>query len=254
MRKIYIFNLQTSKIRNDGSRPEWFSLEKCFKNLLDTTINSFCDVNIIFDGTVEQDHYINKYTNKFLYKVYSIDSMDNNIEYSYNNLIFKKIQDILQIKKAQPDDLVMTAEFDYLYLPHWTQCILDLYGTNLNYNIKNTYVSLWDHLDKMLFNKPDSNDHNGMYKNLTSKIYCGKFNYWRTTPSTCNSFIMTKELFDKDFDILSLPMADNGRFEILNKRERQILSPMPSLSCHMNKFFLAPFIDWKALNDSIVCL
>ena len=65
---------------------------------------------------------------------------------------------------------------------------------------------------------------------------------------------MSKVVFDKDYDIHTSGNADNTRFGECQKRGRKVLSPMYSLAAHANKYFIAPFVNWKDFNDKIKLL
>jgi hypothetical protein len=103
------------------------------------------------------------------------------------------------------------------------------------------YVSLYDHGDKYLL---------PIYNNLTSKIFTSPTRHWRTTPSTCGSFIITKKLFKSDFDIHTTVSGDHNKFlELNSNRNRAVLTPIPSLSTHCMEGLLSPTINWEKIND-----
>jgi hypothetical protein len=89
-----------------------------------------------------------------------------------------------------------------------------------------------------------------MYDDLISKVYVTDTHHWRTTPSTCGSFVMSKKAFEEDYDVLSTMEGDHHKFLWLNEnRNRFVLSPIPGLSTHCMEGLLSPTIDWKQINN-----
>ncbi len=244
---IHIFYRDTSHNKIHSDQFDWMNYERCFKSLLDT-LDTNCKLTIMFDGN-DTNHYIEKYKTKYGYKVIYIDAGN---DFLSNTKTFAYISQQNDIKE---NDIIGVFENDYLYLP-WVQEVLYLYNSNINYQMfSNTYVSLFDHLDKLIFNIPERKDDWGIYNKLKSQIYLGLYRQWRTVPSTCGSFLLSKKVFDKDLDVHLSGKADNSRFDILvNQRNREVLTPIPSLATHTNKYFSSPLINWKQLNDSIKLL
>jgi hypothetical protein len=74
-------------------------------------------------------------------------------------------------------------------------------------------------------------------------------------PNTTGSIIFNKKILNEDFDIHTSNPSDFGRFEFLrNKRNRNVLSPIPSLATHCEIEHLAPVINWEKIiqNDRII--
>ncbi len=70
--------------------------------------------------------------------------------------------------------------------------------------------------------------------------------HWKSTPSTCGSFILTKELFNHDYDTLSTMEGDHNKWLWLNQhKNRSIISPIPGLSTHCMEGLMSPTIDWS---------
>jgi hypothetical protein len=90
-----------------------------------------------------------------------------------------------------------------------------------------------------------------MYDSLVSKIFTTKTHHWRTTPSTCGSFILNKKTFDADYDIWSTAVGDHGTFLYLNEhRSRFVYTPIPGLSTHCMNELLSPTIKWETYAHS----
>lgn len=244
---IHIFNLQSSNSNPSAMRPDWFSFERTFKNLLDTIDFNRCKLHIVFDGNSD-NHFINKYKEKYNFTINHISGGNGFIS---NQLLFEYIKKQENIK---PDDLIYALEWDYLHLDYWIDAILDLYDCNPNDNIDNCYISLFSHPDKVYFKKKNAPNPWNIYCGLKQELFITKYSYWGTTPSTCASFLMKKSLFDKDYDILSQPKADNERFPKLLERGREVLQPYLGLATHCDKIFLTPFINWQKISDDVKLL
>jgi len=236
---INIFYRTTVRNKINNLRPQWFSYEKCFKNLI-STLNTNCKLTVMFDGTEEEykNYFIKEYKKKFNFDVIFLTA---NSDAESNHATFNYIKTL----DLKADDLIYVLENDYLHLKDWVFFVDDLYSLTDGMH----YVGLFDHNDKYICQK-NVDGELGMYKNLTSKIYATNTRHWRTVPSTCGSFIMTKKLFDQDYDILSLREADNTRFGILTKTKNRILiTPIPGLSTHVQKPWMSPCINWEKINN-----
>lgn len=237
---IHIYYRTTINNKPNNLRPEWFSYEKCFKNLLDT-INDNCRLTIVFDGDSlsYNSSFFKKYEEKYKFNVKLISAGS---DFSSNTQTFQFINTEKQIAK---EDLVYVLENDYLHLPNWPEIVTYLYSVSEGVH----YTTLFDHLDKYLFTRQDRDDEFGMYKNLVSKIYVAA-RHWRTVPNTCGSFILRKDIFDQDLDVHTSGKADNTRFGELAKRGRVVLSPVPSLGTHCQIPYIAPIINWRSISDA----
>ena len=86
------------------------------------------------------------------------------------------------------------------------------------------------------------------YDDLVSKVFTTENHHWRSTPSTCGSFVVTKERFLEDFDILSTMSGDHNKWLWLNQnRSRTVLTPIPGLSTHCMEGLMSPTINWNKL-------
>jgi hypothetical protein len=87
-----------------------------------------------------------------------------------------------------------------------------------------------------------------MYSELVSFIFLTESHHWRTTPSTCGSFIINTDLFLADLDVLSTVEGDHHKFLWLaENRNRTVITPIPGLSTHCMKHLLSPTINWNTL-------
>ena len=226
--KLHIFYRQYNIQGTDNkNRPSWFDFEKCYDNLLltlsDTSSNLY-NLNIVYDGK-DPNWIEDKDFNKF-YKIQEGEDFKS----------FQKTCDIVKNDNLiEDDDLIYFLENDYMHVDGWLNKVLELFQT---YNGLD-YVSLYDHNDKYFL---------PMYDNLTSKVFTSQSHHWRTTPSTCGSFITTKQRFNEDFDILSTMRGDHNKWLWLNEnRNRFVFTPLPGLSTHCMEGLLSPTIKWKEI-------
>jgi hypothetical protein len=136
------------------------------------------------------------------------------------------------------NEIVYFIENDYLHTDNWVEEIVTLFQT---YPQGLNYVSLYDHNDKYFL---------PMYDNLASKIFTTPTKHWRTTPSTCGSYIISKNIFIEDEDINTGGPGDHDKFLHLNStKNRFVLTPIPGLSTHCMEGLLSPTINWKKINN-----
>lgn len=228
--KLHIFyrHLDTSKyFEIPKERPQWFNYEKCFVNLLDTIQKHNISLNVVYDGN-DSDNFIFKYKDKFnLYR----------IEQGSDFGSFVETWKLVKESHISDDELIYFLENDYLHQKDWYEKVVDFFKKHDHL----TYLSLYDHLDKYIFDD---------YINLQSQLMITQNHHWRTTPSTCGSFIITKKLFDLDYDIHTNIYTDHGKFLKLNQeRGRKVVTPIPGLSTHCSYDLLSPTIDWYKINE-----
>ena len=223
--KIHIFYRHYNISGNDfKNRPNWFDYEKCFINLLDTIKDrDDVELHVIMDGDVDSN-FITKYKN-----YYTLHSIQANSDYKSYLETYKYIKGL----DIDNNDLIYFLENDYLHVSNWVDKVIDLFST---YNLPH-YISLYDHNDKYFLN---------MYEDLVSKIFVTLSHHWRTTPSTCGSYIIKKQILIEDENINTSGPGDHERFiERFNKKQRMVLTPIPGLSTHCMEGLLSPTIDWK---------
>jgi hypothetical protein len=227
--KIHIYYRHYDVKGNDGkNRPEWFDFENCYDNLLSTLPNLDSNtyrVNIIFDGDISSN-WIQNYS---FHKTHNIKAGNDTSSF------FQTLKTIKEDSNIHKDDLIYVLENDYLHIQGWFDKILELFQTYQGLD----YVSLYDHNDKYFLPQ---------YSSLMSQIITTQNHHWRTTPSTCGSFIFTKETFDKDYDILSTMEGDHNKFLWLNQnRHRTVITPIPGLSTHCMQGLMSPTIKWEEI-------
>lgn len=224
--KIHIFYRHYNISGNDNKgRPLNFDFEKCFVNLLSTIEGKNVDLHLIMDGDIESN-FVGKYKDKFI---------THQIKAGEDQSSFFQTWSIAQNIDTDKDDLYYFLENDYLHVNGWVDKVIELFKT---YKLPH-YVSLYDHNDKYF---------HPMYENLVSKIFTTETHHWRTTPSTCGSFIVNKEVFNEDFITHTTISGDHNKFLYLNQeKNRIVITPIPGLSTHCMEGLMSPTINWSQI-------
>lgn len=227
--KVRIFYRHYNVVGNDyKNRPFWFDYEKCFTNLLRTIKNrEDIELHVVMDGDIDSN-FISKYKTHFITHIIKGGS-----DYSS----FLSTYKIAKSLDTEENDLYYFLENDYLHIDNWVDKVKELFSTYSNIN----YVSLYDHNDKYFL---------PMYDNLVSKVFTTKTHHWRTTPSTCGTYIVNKKIFLEDFDVPFQMKGDHNKFLWLAKnKNRFVTTPLPGLSTHCMGGLLSPTIDWEGINN-----
>ena len=228
-------------------RPKWFTHEICFANLVKTikdSRNSGMEVNlhVLFDGNEET------YAKDFIKQYYEAAQSSSTPDLlKFKLKIFEGGSQYLAMQNAinyiegsnfSEQDYIYLLENDYLHDSRWITSLDELLKSHIPFD----YISLYDHPDKYPFNKCSHE----MHQELVSKLFFTKTMHWRTTPSSCASFITSMKVFKEDNSILRMGLMDHLMFDELNKIGRVMVSPIPSLSTHCMARFLAPCIKWES--------
>lgn len=224
--KIHIYYRHASVNHIGRDRPSWFNYERCFTNLL-TTIEKYDNVNLTLamDGEVDGDfcsNYLNRFT---LFQTHHKSSL-------------LSWRDLLPYVKEQPmdeGDVIYWVENDYMHLPGWVDKVVELYSTYSGLE----YVSLYDHNDKYI---------HPMYGDLVSKVVTTPTHHWRSTPSTCGTYMQSRKIFEEDYDIWVNAVGDHNTFLYLNETSsRHVLTPIPGLATHCMEGLMSPTINWQTV-------
>lgn len=229
--RINIFYKHYNIEQTDGkSRPSWFDYEKCFLNLLKSIKgeeNVF--LYVAMDGKISSN-FINKYKTHFTHKEYIGGSDGKASQFTY-----KWAKEIS--KECKETDIFYFVENDYLHLKGWVSKVREIYNTYENI----TYVSLYDHNDKYFL---------PMYDDLVSKVFTTSTHHWRTTPSTCGTYMIPQKIMLEDWDIHYNMRGDhNKNLWLAENRNRAVVTPLPGLSTHCMESLLSPTIDWEVVNN-----
>lgn len=215
-------------------RPSWFSYEICWRNLLSTIQNDplgeLVRIVLLFDGT--QLEFIDDFSSKYINNANPNITVQPIIAGSDKNsasIVFNEIYH----SNPSGGDIFYTLENDYMHLPGWVTKVFELFDSSIKFD----YISLYDHGDKYFLE---------MYANLTAQIFHTKSLHWRSSPSTCGSFLAKGSTFKSDYDIFCRSLQDFFLFDnLVNQRGRLLLTPMPGLATHCMEGYLSPTIDWQ---------
>lgn len=227
--KIHIFYSHYNIQGTDNKfRPGWFDYEKCFVNLLNTIEGKDIDLHLIMDGKVK-NNFISKYTDKYIsHEIKGGNARDAG---------WQMFRIALEYPGIEENDLLYFLENDYLHVQDWDKYVLDLFSSFTGLN----YISLYDHNDKYFL---------PMYTDLVSKIFVTDTCHWRTTPSTCGSFLVSKKIFSEDYQDHTTIEGDHNKWLAINEsKQRFILTPIPGLSTHCMEGLLSPTVDWQKINN-----
>jgi hypothetical protein len=250
---IYIYYRHVSSARQlDKSRPQWFSYEDCFSNLIGSILQSdsgvLVDVTVLFDGdeAVFNSDFISKHVAAL---------RDSGPRLSVRHALISggsalgAWHEVAKFANSRNDysenSLLYFLENDYIHSPQWVKEVSNLFESGIPFD----YVSLYDHSDKY----PYHSHFNSTYKNLHSKIFVTKSCHWRTTPSTCGTFMVRPETFKKDYKVWKARLTDRRVFPLLRLLKRRVLvTPMPGLSTHCMSDYMSPCVQWESHADLVV--
>lgn len=213
-------------------RPEWFSKEKCFRNLKNTLENdNRVELTLVYDnasGPLEK-HFISGEKD---FKI--VEFTGGNDSSSLHNLLHYIIA-----QKIPDYDIIYVLEDDYVHRKGWIDIMLEGFEHS-----DADYVTLYDHRDKYFLRR---------YRNLKSKIIFSPSVHWRYVPSTTNTWATRFKTLKKHFNIHEKYCKsrkgiarDKDKFLYLNNAKKSyLISPMPAYSTHVETPFLSPVIDWK---------
>jgi hypothetical protein len=249
-KQLYIFlrhvHIKADKVSRDPNkqRPDWFSHEVCFQNLLSTIrldpLGGHVKLIIVYDGSPED------FTDDFISKYYANAALGLNVQFidggSDRNSFLMTLALAKMLDLAE-NDLIYMLENDYMHQHGWVSKVFELYETGIQFD----YLSLYDHRDKY---------HYEMYADLSCKLVYSASHHWRTAPSTCASFMMERKVFIRDYDVLSSGLTDYYFFtKLIAENGGVLLTPIPGLSTHSMAGYLSPTVDWEKLaNESAIGL
>lgn len=155
--------------------------------------------------------------------------------------------------KLNDDDFVYFLEDDYLHLDNSEELIREFAERNYT-----DYVTLYDHPDKY---EEGCVEVNPFCKELGEKtvVFRTSNHHWKLTNSTTMTFGAFADILKRDKDVFwkHTDGDSSNDFKIfieLLKSGKLLSSPIPSLSTHCEKKYLAPFINWeKCVNFNKTC-
>lgn len=247
------FRHASMRVLSAKSRPNWFSYGQCFSNLLETTSDAFKSgkavLNFVYDGD-EDDFETND-----VYPVYQqaktagfavppeVRFISGGDQRKAWRACIELVNQDIESGKVRADDLIYLLENDYIHVPHWVEKVDEVVKSGLKWE----YLTMYDHLDK--YPGLCTSDDAQRYTSLKSQIFCTGSHHWRTTPSTCATYMLPVRVFLSDRKVLKLGIYDFKLFKILGSlRRRTLISPIPSLSTHSMTEYLAPAVAWESVS------
>lgn len=213
-------------------RPDWFSYDACYKNLL-SVVGKDDELIVFFDGDPgERD--------------YSDADVLVTIEGGSETKSFTKLLDYIKDKNYNDDELIYIVEDDYLHRKGGLEAMKECFEkTNVD------YVTLYDHADKYFPNYYDR-----FAVGFKIMLFHTDTCHWRTTPSTTNTFATRYKTLVEDIDVHKeyspetlKTSRDHEKFFALWQKGRSLVSPIPGFSTHVENMLMSPCIDWASLSN-----
>jgi hypothetical protein len=137
-----------------------------------------------------------------------------------------------ELASTKSDDVILFQECDYLYRPlsgkMFEKAILK-YGLVSPYDHRNFYIDRTIHSKDCQIDLIDEQ-------------------HFRTTERNTMTFGMTKEVFEKNFEILKRwGYLDNEVWKEMRANGNPLWVPIPAFATHMVEGFLSPGLDWAKL-------
>lgn len=203
------------------ARPAGFGREELFRTLIQG-LDPKDKLVILLDDKYKSadDHFVLKY--RGLYEIQSISVGSEGASFL----------SALERAATSSEKQVYFVEDDYSHAPNWRK-ILDE-GLRLN---PNGFVTLYDHPDKYRD-----------YPWLASSLYLSESCWWRSTPSTTNTYACNTDALRKNLKIHSshsqAPIStDHAKFLELAQHGQFVISSIPGYSSHVESGNESPFYD-----------
>jgi len=223
---------------NPKNKPSYVTKRVCFEHFL--SVFKGYDIYVIADNVSEQTY---QYLLSHLLPQNIIQtSLMNSASFMYS-------VDLAIRLFPEESTKVYLAEDDYLYLPIAPKVIEE--GLELA-----DYSSGYDHPDKYMNHSqggPNPFIENG---GELSHVMRTESRHWKFTNSCCMTFATTIRILKQDREVYErfcrepIPSDFQMFCELLQHRNRKIVSCLPSVSTHGEVEWLAPFIDWAKVCES----
>lgn len=213
----------------------------CLKNLKKVFKNT--DITVVGDNIIKSQ--VEKYKKVVGKKNFIEINLKNNsksLQYCIDLVLgFQKSKNFKKI--SNENELIYFVENDYLHCQNSKKNLIDAFNLNAH------YVTLYDHPDR--YNNVEKLiDFRQVLDNPSKKVLLGKYSHWVTAPSTTCTFAVKKKFLLEDYSYFKkmckrdIP-RDQKIFTQLTNKGRLLISPIPSLSTHIEISTLAPLINWK---------
>jgi len=233
--RIFYIHYNTSKYEKNSrdpykSRPELFSYENCFLNLVQSIRNSIykesVHLTIWFDGNLED------FQTDFLAKHIPPDINTSLVHGEFRSGTRSCMALVRHIAQGSfaPNDLIYCLENDYSHQSGWLDKTMELVESELSFD----YLSLYDHVD---------NYRLAIHQRMNTQLFFTNTHIWKTALSTCWSFITRHKTFCEDYELLS-SNEDFMLFIKLNTIGRRLIVALPGLSTHCMLNLESPGVNW----------
>lgn len=183
---------------------------------------------------------------------------------------YVSIRETLKYMKSlnvQENDRMFMCDNDYLFVTDWVDKVNILYKdypnlTSKHYvcpmDLRHKYHFLCeDKLKDKITDNPRFNNFNLLATGTKDEdlwksgvLEKGHHHWMTSTPIGPPHAIVTKSVFDEDFDIAYETVRDSLVWNRLHtEMNRLMISPLPGLSCHIMNRQLSPGVDWKILSN-----
>lgn len=242
MISIYSRQCTYSKVSANKQRPEWFSREKCFDNLVKNFHDFDTRFKIVYDGKIAKDSYLNRYLeDKRTYPNMSHEEIQAGSEGSS----FQALLNIIMKDNLPDDEIVYIVEDDYLHKDGSIKVLRDAFRLHAI-----DYVSLYDH--------PDKYDPNYLSLHhidpFMTRLYHGQHCHYRAAISTTNTYAMRMSTLKRDFKIhmeySNYPVTqDHMKFLHLVSSGKRLITAVPSYAAHIQSDVLPPLFKKEDYED-----
>ena len=169
------------------SRPPTFDREAIFKTLLENSSESSSFTVILDTKATDPLHFTQKIDG--MHAVTIKQGAFGSDAASFRQVLYHVME---KMDQWSDDDVVCFLEDDYLVSSDWISLVRE--GLSIS-----DYVTLYDHPDK----------YSDLYKNIPCLLFKLR-RYWRTTPSTTNSYAMKLSTLKRDLAIHFKSCEGNG--------------------------------------------
>lgn len=230
----------------NGQRP--YQLSK--KDIIDSCFTSLIDSLKIYKGEYNLTVIGDELSDERISFIKKYDSKANIINEKFGNtLSLKKSFNLAE--NVNDNDIVFFCEDDYFFLPEAIKYLMNMFHQKDEYlfDFKNNYLFLfpWDSPKK--YARVDDTSKKIM---PSYRIFVSEFCHWREITSTTYTLLCKVSTFKKYKDLFykyAVGAKDNKMsLELYTKDEVLLLSPIPSLSKHLNMTVMKPTNkNWEIL-------
>jgi glycosyltransferase involved in cell wall biosynthesis len=230
---IFVRHCKFSSNSANKPRPDWFTREGCFHNLINT-LDKDCELTVSFDGQVSgSGHFIENEIYKGKFNLFQ--KKGGKDAHSFLNMI-----EYVNSLNIPDDEVIYFTEDDYLHNVGWAELMREAF-----HNIDADYVTMYDHNDKYFY---------PMYHELLSKVVCTKNIHWKTIPNTTNTYACLAKTFRRDYathvkycDLDRGHCRDFDKFAQFEQEGKTLINPIPGYSTHCEPQYMSPVIDWETV-------